>query len=68
MSTTHTYTLYVTQHADGSGTAALTDNETPFDVPIAESHAIRPDDAVAALFEDLTFNLIWIDTDDEEES
>ena len=63
MMTTHTYTLVVTQFEDGSGFATLADNETPFDPPLAEGYAIRPDDAVTALFHDLTFNLIWMDTD-----
>ena len=63
MSTTHTYTLSVTQHTDGSGFATLADDSAPFDMPIAEADGLRPDDAVSALLEHVTFNYAWTDTE-----
>lgn len=65
MSETHTFTLTVTQYEDGSGFASLWDSTTPTYEPIAEGYAIRPDEAVAGLFDDITFNLTWTDTNNE---
>ena len=66
MSTTHTFTLSITQHTDGSGYATLTDSNHPFDIPLAEADGLRPDDAVAALLNTITFNYTWIDTEGEQ--
>ena len=66
MSKTHTFTLTVTQYEDGSGFASLWDSTNPTYEPVAERYAIRPDDAVAGLFDGLTFNPRWINVPDED--